>query len=694
MKGDTMLRKFLLLLSVVAAWTVPVFGGPPQPATDEEIKELIAAAGDAEDYDKAALVYVLDEADVYVQDSGLATTKACQVIKILTDAGIRSQSVLRWEFDPDTYRISPKQVRIHRKDRPIEEVDLASLVTGPAPQHMIYWGNQRHILAIPRLEIGDSLEIRTSRIGFNIAYLSDGGTGSGGGAGETELIPPMPGHWYEVTLFQTNHPILKKRYSVHMPKDKPVQYEVYNGALKSSLWFGDKYHVHTFQAEDIPAVKHEPMMVALDDCVPKLVMATLGTWEEKSRWFHDVNEPQFDADDAIRAKVYEITADLDTEEEKIAACVHWSADNIRYYGTKQGGPREGYTLHDSRKTFHDRGGVCKDKAGIAVTMLRVLGHEVYAALTMAGSRVEKIPADQFNHTVTVMRNKDGSFRVVDPTWVPLTRGLWSSFEDLQGLVYGTPEGQGLTLSPHFEPEYNMRAVRSEGEIREDGTLSTRITMDLYGAAGNRLRRAVNGLPIPERQAAFERVLNIAPNARLEDLDHIDPYDYSRDGYVSMKVSAEGYAAGGDGVHMFRLPLMSHPLNRFFRASFFDPGELKERNYGMRFWATRLVRYEETLKLPDGWKVVHVPETKTLDSESASLTFEATPGDGTLTYRFEFTLKKGVVPAEDYPGYKEAIDMINELSKEWIVCTVKDGNTGSAKHTSLPAETEKEGHDEL
>ncbi len=466
-----------------------------------------------------------------------------------------------------------------------------------------------------------------------------------------------------------------------MPKDMPVQFEVYNGALKSSLWFDDDYHVYTWEAEDIPAVKRKSPMVALDDCVPKLVMATLGTWEEKSRWFHDVNEPQFEADDAIRAKVSEITAGLNTEEEKIAACTHWVADNVRYYGTKQGGPCEGYTLHDSRNTFRDRGGVCKDKAGMLVTMLRVLGHEVYPALTMAGSRVEKIPADQFNHTITVMRNKDGSFRVLDPTWVPLFRATWSSFEDLQGLVYGTPEGQDLTLSPHYEPEYNMRAVRSVGEISEDGTLSTRITMDLHGAACNRLRRKVNGVPNLEKRAAFEEALNIAPNARIEKLDFIDPYDYSRDGYVDMQVTAEGYAAGGNGVHMFRLPLMSHPLNGFFRATFMDAGKPKERKYAIRLWATRLVRYEETLKLPAEWKITHVPEPKTLDSASAALSFEATPGDGELTYRFEFRLKNGVVPAEDYPDYKKAIDAMKELSDEWIVCAVDGGDAELARQVS-------------
>ncbi|MFQ5590894.1 MAG: DUF3857 domain-containing protein [Phycisphaerae bacterium] len=679
-------RECAIACAFAALVVTQVQAGPPRPATGERIKEMIASAGESKDYEDADVVDVLDEADVYVAKSGLATTESCRVVKILTDKGVKSNAVLTWEFDPDTYRVTVTGVRIHRKGGATEDVDLSALLTQPAPQHWIYWGNQQYVLSIPRVDIGDAVEIRTKKIGFNIAYLSasSGGAGAGGASEGDPLVPPMPGHWYEVTLFQGDRPIIEKRYSVHMPKDMPVQYEVYNGELKSSMWFDGDYHVYTWSAKNVPAVKREPHMVALDDCVPKLVMATLASWKEKSRWFHKVNEPQFEADEAIRAKVAEITAGLTTEEEKIAACTHWAADNVRYYGTKQGGACEGYTLHNSANTFRDRGGVCKDKAGILVTMLRVLGYEAYPALTMAGARVEDIPADQFNHTVTVMRTSDGGFRILDPTWVPLTRGLWSSFEDLQGLIYGTPEGCELTLSPHYEPEYNMRFVRSAAKISDDGTLKTHIRMKLHGAAGNRLRRTINSFTESERVARFERAMNIAPNARLEELDHIDPYDYSQDGYVNLTVSAEAYAAGGDGVRMFRLPLMSHPLNGFFRAAFMDSADKPERRYAMRFWATRLVRYEETLELPEGWKVEQVPQARTIDTPSASVTFEAEPGDDSLTYRFEFALKKGVIPAEEYAGYKQAVDAMHQLSDEWIVCAVGAPDVDAAKLATEPA----------
>ena len=195
MKGSLIKRivappAWVILAGIVCLSAGAAVAAPPQPATDGEIAEMVAAADG--DYGAAAIAYVLDEADVYVQDSGLANTESCQVIKILTDAGTRSQSVLRHEFDPATNRVTIKSVRIHRKGGLIEDVAVDSLITQPAKQSMIYWGNRQHVLGIPRLEIGDCLEIRISKIGYNIAYLN--GPGDGGGGGNEDLQPPMPGH--------------------------------------------------------------------------------------------------------------------------------------------------------------------------------------------------------------------------------------------------------------------------------------------------------------------------------------------------------------------------------------------------------------------------------------------------------------------------------------------------------------------
>lgn len=103
--------------------------------------------------------------------------------------------------------------------------------------------------------------------------------------------------------------------------------------------------------------------------------------------------------------------------EKIAVLTHWVADNIRYSGISMG-KGEGYTLHNTKMNYTDRCGVCKDIAGTLISFLRMAGFEAYPAMTMAGSRVESIPADHFNHCVAVVKLSSG-------TYMPLRSDLGS-----------------------------------------------------------------------------------------------------------------------------------------------------------------------------------------------------------------------------------------------------------------------------
>jgi len=671
-----------LVLAMICLAAGVVRAASPAPTTDAEVLELIKQAAEKGDFGGADYVVVLDEADVYVRPSGLATTEQRLITRILTESGVRAQSVQRFDFDPATRRVTVRSLKIHRANGRVDVLPVDSPVSQPTVQDMIYWGGVQQLLVASHLEVGDTIDLHISRTGFNIAYLEENPTGAKLADDPAETLqPPMPGHWYEVTLFQARYPIMRKRYSVHMPTDMPVQYEVYNGALKTSLWFAEDHHIHTFSAEDIPALKPEPRMVELDDCVPKVVMATLPNWEMKSRWFFEVNEGQFEADDDIRAKVAEITRGLNTLDDKIAACNRWVADNIRYYGTSRG-PCEGFTLHKSKETFRDRGGVCKDKAGMLVTMLRVLGVEAYAALTMAGSRVEDIPADQFNHTVTVMKDTEGAWRILDPTWIPLSREMWSSREALQGLVYGTPQGETLTLSPYYPPSYNQLTCKAETRISDAGELDTRIAMNLTGYPDTYLRRNIERYWRPDIKGVFAGVLNIGPSARIEELAYTEPYDYSRDSEVTMHVIAPGYAGGGDGLRALRLPLMSHPLADWLIPDMFYDFSAETRQYGLTLRATRAIEYEESIQLPDGWEAIAIPEARSVASPSADLDFTASIDGARLTYTFKLAVKKHIVPPEDYPKFREAIEQMKSITQAWVLCARHDANGVDSRQAAL------------
>lgn len=76
-------------------------------------------------------------------------------------------------------------------------------------------------------------------------------------------------------------------------------------------------------------------------------------------------------------------------------------------------------------------------------------------MTMAGSRVESIPADHFNHCVAVVKLSNGTYMPLDPTWVPFCRELWSSAEQQQNYLPGVPEGSDLCITRFQLPKIIM-----------------------------------------------------------------------------------------------------------------------------------------------------------------------------------------------------------------------------------------------
>jgi hypothetical protein len=669
-----------LVTALVFALMVPVLaaaapgetaaGAPEPPALldHEEAVEALAGA-DAAPYEGADRLVLFDRTEIDVEDTGLGHVYHHRFVKVLNEEGALALRAERFDFDPASNMIEIIAVRVHREDSTFVDVDPSAAVDVAAPaDYGIFWGGRMKLLALPPLEPGDGLEFITYKKGFQIAYLDEGGrqgagaegAGAAGGAEDDErFIPPMRGHFYDVVTFQGSLPMLEKTYVVRVPRDKLIQYSQYNGEVMSSLTFTDTHLEYTFWKEDIPAIEREPRMPDLTDVVPKVVMATVPSWPEKSRWFFETNEWVFESNPEIDRMVEDVTAGLKTDEEKIAALVHWVAQNIRYSGLSMG-EGEGYTIHPSSMTFSDRCGVCKDIAGMLVTMLRSCGYNTYAAMTMAGARVEEVPADQFNHCVVALKQADGEYMMLDPTWAPWNNPVWSRWEGEQHYVIGSPDGEELTAIRAFAPEENLMAIRSQARILEDGTLEGTFTMEGQGISDGRLRGVRAYRPKADVDAYLEGWLgHISDRAELVSYSLSDHRDFTRNTTLRMEYRVPHFVDVFGGEMVFKSPglLLVADNGAILRMAGFPDSE--EREYPVFMWAPQSVTLDETISLPRHFKV-ESPEDWSMEESlaSASLAWEA---EGRrLNLNAEASLDSRVVPLDDYAGVR---DVVTELKEE-------------------------------
>ncbi len=623
-------------------------------ASAAEVDKLIEAAGSSADHDGADAVVVFDRTETVVEDSGLSHVTRRQVFKVLTARGAAQLTSLRFDYDPASKFVALKRAVVYRDGKVSRTLGVDQFVDAPQPARSIFWGARMKLLAVGRLDVGDALEVVTYGKGFTYALLTDA-------AGDDKYIPPMRGHFYAYPVFGDQpFPVMAQHYVVKMAKGKPLQYQVVNGDVRSEATIDGDQVVYHFWKNDMPAFVKEDVAPDASDTLAKVVMATVEDWQAKSRWFYEVNEGQFDANDAIKAKVAEIIKGKN-EEQAISALLHWVAQEIRYSGIPM--PKgEGYTLHKSTTTFHDRAGVCKDIAGMLVTMLRVANHTVYPAMTMAGSRVEKVPADQFNHCVVALKQKDGSFRMLDPTWAPFSRNTWSNAEREQHYVVGTPEGDTLRMIPSQGADQNQLTLTAATKLGADGKLSGRLTVTGKGYLEARLRRHIVYYPAADLRYQLIKWLDVlSPYVVLGDYAMTDIRDLVNPFAVRVDFTVPGYATIGDGFIALHMPLARNLVQSKRLGRFLTTAKGDERKSDILFSSTEDRIYRERLKIPRGYRLVGGPIRDKMVTGVADFEASIKEERGHLVLEQRVRIHQRRVAPEKYPDYKKVIDAIRAFA---------------------------------
>ena len=656
-----------LALPAVADDNLPP-GEKPAPTPINRLED----AGTADDFPGADYVVVLEHAVNKVKPSGVTYVDGYRLIKILTPEGSRDHGVLNWHYDPQSQHLEILEVNVIRDGERIP-VDVEGVHDLPAPQAAIYWRDRVKTLQLPRLQVNDGIEVVTFSKGFTYALLA--ASDQAEPPDDDKYIPPMPGEYFDIVRFQGDAPIVEKRYELVLPADKRLHSEIYNGGLYSSTTYDDETTTYSWWCLDMPARVHEPRQPAADDIVPKAVMATAESWEAKSRWFFDVNRDQFQVTPAIQAKVDEILGDQGltkaSDEAKAKALVHWVAQNIRYSGQTMG-EGEGFTLHPGDMIFEQRSGVCKDIAGMLITMMRGAGLDSYAAMTMAGSRIDEIPADQFNHCVTALKMEDGSFVMYDPTWVPYNNDIWSKSETEQHFLIGTPEGETLSRIAYSPPDESPLTVRHQAELKDDGTLSGTLRFEGVGASDSRLRRLVNGSRKKEMAGSAARLLSrISPRVEGVKVSHRGTADFSGDMWIEIEYTIPRFAAAQAGTREFTSPALALVTSHgnLFAAASADWGD--ERETDLLLWYTQLVDVEEKIRLPKGWKLTETPEADPVDETYASFSGTAEQDGRDLVIIQRAEIRRRQIPPDGYPGFKKTMDAVGDWVEQTYRFTKED-----------------------
>lgn len=656
----------VLVATLLASLPRPAAAGDPAPGWDlpvAEVQKALARAGRPEAFSGAAAVAVFDRREVVVEGSGLSRTVQHTLTRALTAAGARDLSVAELLYDPLSAKVEVLRARVLTASG-VREVDLASVQDHPDTQGTILWNSRHKLVPFGRLEPGDAVELVSRRTGFTYALLE-----GAEGEDEARFVPPMRGHFYDIVPFHSPHPVLEQSYRVEVPAEKNLQYQLFRGGVEVEDRTASGTRTVTFTMRGFRPAEKEPGMVAWSDVAPKLLLTTSPDWKAKAVWFHGVQEDAkaFAVTPELQAVADRVTAGLESPHDRAAALTHWVAENIRYIGLHMG-EGEGYTLHPASMTLRDRGGVCKDKAGILTALLRAAGLEAYAGMTMAGERIERIAADQFNHCITVWRRPDGVPQLLDPTWVPGVRELWSSREQQQEVLMGLPEGADLVTTSVSPPQDHPLDLTVRSTLLADGTLRGTFRLSADGQSDAWLRRGYRGRPRSQWAALDESFLTtLEPRAALRVVSRTDPDDLGRPFALEAEFTVPGYARALSDGSLLLTPLAArHPAGAATRADETTLSlEPKERKFPVRIGCSKVVRLEERMTLPPGAEVEGLPDDTRLEGAGALRASWKAKGPELLVDE-TLTLDRRIFAPEEWPAMRSALEAFRKLGERPIL----------------------------
>ena len=596
----------------------------------------------------------------YNPDGTYEQTDECWT-KILTEKGRRSESSMSLDYSKRYGEAKILFVKAIGTDGVEREIDIAATMKEQTDNSSmsanIYDPLDRVITCtIPGLKVGETLHVKTLR---------------------KTTKPRCQDKWADISVMEWSHPIIRSTYEVTAPASRPLKRIAIRNPLGNIVTnvtkLADGSLVHTFTATNSAQAFPEPDMPPLYTQVQNIRVSTAADWPEISRWYWDLCAPHLaKTNAAMVAMVSELIREegKGKREEVMRRIFKFVSQEVRYMGLTMEDTSPGYAPHDVDITFNNRYGVCRDKAGLLVAMLRLAGFKAFPVLIHVGAKLDpEVPQPFFNHAIVAVAREDvdetiEQYILMDPT-NENTKDLFPSYLCNCSYLVARPEGENLATSPVPPPEDNELSIDSKATLSRDGSMFFETAIALGGINDTVYRGVLVKRTPEERVKTFERVLKLAvPGTELVKCE-IEPKDL-RDTSVpiSVKLAAKfpEMVIRGETQDELTVPSISKHLGL---VNWLLEGNtsLEKRRFTLKLDTTARVREHLAINLGGALgEALELPQSeKTANGYDYERTFAVT--NGTLTMDRSLTISAVEFTPSKYQNLREEIKRVEAAERK-------------------------------
>jgi transglutaminase-like putative cysteine protease len=599
--------------------------------------------------------------------------------KVLTEKGKRANRTLTLHFMLPYSTVEVVKLEVLKPDGQVVPVDVAAnskeSIDNSQMAMNIYDPNLRLLqVSIPRLDVDDVVHSITR---------------------ETIARSIIPGEFAEENVLEGQGYIRHISYEIHAPVELPLKCialrdEIPDTITSSVQTNADGTLLYRWDVARVPRMFDEPAMPPYENALQRLLVSTLPDWQAVSKWYWDLSQPHLDAVTPEMKKTVEtLTAGAKTDLDKIKAVFYDVSKNIRYMGLTPEKDRPGFEPHDVKLTFDKKYGVCRDKAALLVSLLRLAGLNAYPVLISVGTKQDpEVPDPFFNHAIVAVELKPGDYVLMDPT-DENTRQLLPYYDDDQSYLVCRPGGDGLRTSPVESPDRNLMRVTTTGVLNADGVLEAKSELRFDGVNDDVYRNMFAHMKPDDERRFFERNLKrTMPGARLKSLKlrPQDMMDMSTGVEAELEFSVDGMTASGGGRSVVSVPWIGKKLGI---VNFILSGVgLDKRKYPLQTYVACGLQEDISIRLGDGFDgVVSLPTCSPLDDEGMSYREQFESRERTLNCSREMKLKVVEFTPAQYLKLKQMLKALEyDERKTPILATAKNAPAQPPLAADEPAKT--------
>lgn len=498
-----------------------------------------------------------------------------------------------------------------------------------------------------------------------------------------------PLFYQDMWAFQERLPTLYSRYTLNLPTGWKASNVTFNHENIAPQINGTSY---TWELRNLSPIPPEAASPSVRNLAPRIAInyfpentAKVGSnqvfanWQDVSRWATQLYDPQVIIDDAVALKTRELTANAETEIDKIRAISRY-VQNLQYISIDIGvGYGNGYKPRSSSLVLSRGYGDCKDKANLMRAMLKVLKIEAYPIIIFSGdptyTRENWASPRQFNHCIIAIKISDstkansiitdaklGRLLIFDATDAYTQLGDFPDHEQGSMALIIAGDNGGLVKMPITSPESNLLDRKIDVTLTADGGISGLIKETAFGQTSASFRREVRVMSADDYNKMIEGWLtNGATGAKAGKINTKDNNIESKFN-LDIEFSAPRYGQLMQGRLLVFKPAI---VGRRDSLRFTEP----TRKHPILFDSTS---FSETVSfnLPVGFIVDEMPDALNMSTDFGKYSSSYAIKDNKLVFTRSFTLNQVSVMPDKYESVRDFYKKILNAEQSPVVLLKK------------------------